>query len=201
MSDSRTTVVPSRTVSWVIRDRAITVAATLLVLLIGLTGWRYYSERRLGRIILTNQGTPLLVQVLPDTGDEPIDEPFDVVTRSTVALPAADYRLRVNGVGRLGRTYRFAVNRGETIAHQLSLDEGRLLGGDVDPSRWAGGDRPREEPMPFALVTRALELTPGRSDIVEFTGSSVLRRDAATGEPVWDTANPKPPYGPAIFPG
>jgi hypothetical protein len=193
--------VPSQTVSWVIRDRAITVAATLLVLLIGLTGWRYYSERRLGRIVLTNHGTPLLVQVLPETGDEPIDEPFDVVTRSTLALPAGDYRLRVNAVGRLGRTYQFAVNRGETIAHELSLDEGRLLGVEVDPSRWAGGDRPREKSMPFAVVTRALELTPGRSDIVELTGNSVVRRDAATGNPVWDTANPKTPYGSGRDPG
>jgi hypothetical protein len=184
-----------------IRDRAITVAVTLLVLLIGFAGWRYFSQRRLGRIILINQGPPLSVQVLPDTGDEPIDEPFDLVTRRTLALPEGDYRLRVNAVGRLGRTYRFAVNRGETIEHELSLDEGRLLGRDLDPSDWAGQDKPREEPMPFALVTRALELNPGRCDIVELNGKSVVRRDSITGEVVWDTANPKTPYGPARDPG
>jgi hypothetical protein len=186
----------------IIRDRAATVAATLLVLIVGLAGWRYYSERRLGRIVLTNRGVPLLVHVLPESGDLPLYEPIDVVTRSTLALPAGDYRLRVNGVGRLGQTYRLGVNQGETIAHELSLDEGRLLGCDLDPSRWgSGGERPREEPMPFALVTRALELTPGRSDIVELTGRAVLRRDAITGLPVWDTANPKTPYGPGRDPG
>jgi hypothetical protein len=184
-----------------IRDRAITVVATLVVLLIGMTGWRYYSQLRLGRIVLTNHGIPLLVQVLPESGDEPMDEPFDLVTRSTLALPAGDYRLRVDGVGRLGRTYRLAVNRGETIAHELSLDEGRLLAGDVDASNWGGGDRPREAPMPFALVTTALELTPGRSDIVELAGGTIVRRDAATGAPVWDTANPKTPYRPGREPG
>src|SRR4051812_35291600 len=87
----------------IIRDRAMTVVATLLVLLIGLTGWWYFSQRRLGRIVLTNHSVPLLVQVLPESGDEPVGEPIDLVTRSTLALPAGDYRLRVNGVGRLGR--------------------------------------------------------------------------------------------------
>ena len=57
------------------------------------------------------------MQVLDESGEEPIGEPVDLVTESTLALPDGDYRLRVNGVGRLGRTYRFAVNRGETIAH------------------------------------------------------------------------------------
>ena len=128
-----------------------------MVLLIGFGGWWYYSQQRLGRIILTNQGTPLLVQVWPEAGDEPLDEPFDVVARSTLALPAGDYRLRINAVGRLGRTYRFAVNRGETIADDLSLDDGRLLGGDSSTSR-SSGQRPREEPMPFANVTKPSSL-------------------------------------------
>ena len=66
--------------------------------------------------------------MLARVGDEPIGEPVEVFKKSTLALPDGDYRLRVNGEGRLGRTYRFAVNRGETIAHKLSLDEGRLLG-------------------------------------------------------------------------
>ena len=165
-------------------------------MIIGLTGWRYYSQWRLGRVVLTNHGIPLLVQVLPDSGDEPMDEPFDVVRRSTLTLPAGDYRLRVNGAGRLGQTYQFAVNRGETIAHTLSLDEGRLLAENVDPSRWAGGgEGPREEPMPFAWVTKALELTSGRFDFVELTATAALRRDGASGKLVWDTANPAAPYG------
>ena len=117
------------------RDRALAVVATLLVLLIGLGGWCWYSQWRLGRIVLTNHGIPLLVQELPESGDEPLDEPFDLVHRSTLALPAGDYRLRVNGVGRLGRTYRFAVNRGETITYELSLDQGPPAGGRCGPVR------------------------------------------------------------------
>ena len=132
--------------------------------------------------------------MLDAESDEPVGEPVEVFKKSTLALPDGDYRLRVNGEGRLGRTYRFAVNRGETIAHKLSLDEGRLLGRDDNPYANPVGDRPREEPMPFALVTVALELTPGKSDIVEFTGKTLIRRDGATGNVVWDAANPISPH-------
>ncbi len=185
----------------ILRDRALTVLATLLVLLLSLAAWRYYSHWRLGRIILTNDGIPLLAQLLPESGDEPLAEPFDVVARSTLSLPAGDYRLRVNGIGRLGQTYRLAVNQGETITYELSLDEGRLLKAAGDPPNWGPGQRPRDEPMPFAPVTTALELTPGRFDILEFTGPAVLRRDARTGELVWNTAKPKTPFGPGHDPG
>jgi hypothetical protein len=180
---------------------ASTVAATSLVLLGGLAVWRSFSEWRLGRIELTNEGPPLIVQVLAETTDEPIGEPIDLLETTTLALPDGDYRLRVDGLGRLGRTYRFVVNRGETMAHELSLDEGRLLGREWSLRYWAGiGDKPREEPMPFALVTRVLELTPGKSDIVEFTGKSLIRRDGVTGQPVWDVANPRSPYDPGRDP-
>ena len=54
--------------------------------------------------------------------------------------------------------------------------------------------------MPFAPVTTALELTPGRFDIVEFSGPTVIRRDTPTGTPVWDIANPKTPFAPARDP-
>ena len=186
----------------ILRDRTLTVLATLLVLLISLAAWWYYSHWRLGRIILTNHGIPLLAQLLSESGDEPVGEPFDIVTRTTLALPAGDYRLRINGVGRLGRTYRFAVNQGETITHELSLDEGRLLAEYVDPQAWnRGSERLREDLMPFAPVTKALELTPGKSDIIELTTRTFLRREAERGTPVWDIANPKVPYAPGHDPG
>ena len=64
-----------------IRLMAVTVATTLLVMFVGSAAWRIYADWRLGRIELTNDGPPLTAQVLPDSGDEPIGEPFDVVTR------------------------------------------------------------------------------------------------------------------------
>ncbi len=195
----------------ILRARALTVLATLVILLILLAAWRYHTHWRLGRIILTNQGIPLLAQLFPETGDEPLGEPFDVVARSTLDLPPGDYRLRVNGVGRLGRTYRFAVNPSETMTHELSLDDGHISAGDADRANQAGrGDRPREEPTPYAPLTKALELTPGKFDIVELNGrtvligpdgGTVLRRDPATGKPVWKTPDPNVPHAPSRDPG
>ena len=79
------------------------------------------------------------------------DEPFDIVTRSTLTLPAGDYRMRLTAPGRLGRTYRFAVNRGELLAQPLSIDEGLLLGGERSPAMGTLGQRsPRSDPVSTA---------------------------------------------------
>ncbi len=170
-----------------IRDRVLTVAATVLAFSVGFAAWRFYSEWRLGRIELTNGGDPLVAQVLPEQGDDPIGEPFDLVTRTTLALPAGDYRLRVHGVGRLGRTFRFAVNQGETQTHAVSLDEGRLLGGEPIP-QFGGQPKLEPEPRPFARVTAVVELVPGKCDVAEWNGKAMIRRDGLTGKPVWDSS-------------
>ena len=164
-------------------------SATIVLLMLGaFAGWHLYTQWRLGWIELTNDGPPLVAQVLPEAGDEPLGEPFHVATRTTLALPAGDYRLRVHGVGRLGRTYRFAVNRGETQTHALSLEEGRLLGQESVPPQMRGDEKSRETPIPFAATTVALELTPGRADLIECTGQTVIRRDCKTGKPVRDSS-------------
>ena len=64
----------------------------------------------------------------------------------------------------------------------LTLRVGALTTGrgkSRGPSRWS---------------TQALELSPGKFDFVEMTSQTVLRRDAVTGQPVWDASSPKDPY-------
>src|SRR5579885_3045877 len=90
---------------------ATTVAATLLVLLAAFASWRALANWRQGRVVLTNDGPPLTVQVLDASGEEPIGEPVELIRRASLALPPGDYRLRITGEGRLSRTYRLAVNR------------------------------------------------------------------------------------------
>jgi hypothetical protein len=167
--------------------------ATLLLVAAGFLTWNFYASWRIGRIELTNDGPPLTAQIFPETGDLPLDEPLDIVTRSTLALPAGDYRMRLTAPGRLGRTYRFAVNRGELLAQTLSLDEGLLLGGERSPEMLALGQR-RPDPIPFPQTLAAVELTPGRRDFVEWTRSTMIRRDPQTGWVVWDAAQPRKPF-------
>ncbi len=101
----------------VILTIAAAAAATLLLMAGSVLAWRFYAEWRLGRIELKTDDGPVVAQVLAESSDTPIGDPFDLVTRAVVTLPDGEYRLRVNGMGRLGRTYRFAVNRGETQTH------------------------------------------------------------------------------------
>jgi PQQ-like domain len=167
-------------------------AATLLLMAGTVAAWRTYTEWRQGRIELITDGAPVVCQVIAEMSDDPIGEPFDLVTRAIVALPAGEYRLRVNGTGRLGRTFRFTVNRGETQTHAILIDEGRLLGGERAPD--IGSPHPRREvPIPFAPVIAALELTPGKADLIEWSASSLLCRDGATGKTKWDAFQPATP--------
>ena len=189
----------------------ISVAATLVVVAMSVVGWWFYGQWRTGRVELLTEGDPVVVQVLAEDSDAPIGEPFDLATRAVVELPDGDYRLRVNGKGRLGRTFRVAVNRGETLEHSVSIDEGRLLGGEPESEspheekrlrrivdrEDDRNPRPRASlrwPIPFAKVTTALELTPGKADLIEWTDKSLVRRDGTTGNVIWDALHPAKPF-------
>ena len=176
-----------------IRGAAIGAIAAVVLMAGSVAGWQFYSEWRLGRIELTNDGIPLTVQVLSESGEDAIGEPIDLVTRTTLALPDGDYRLRVSGVGRLSETFRFAVNRGETQTHRISLDHSRLLREDRD-LRFANRKRIPEQPMLFARTTVPLEVKRGVADIIEWNRDSLIRRDGATGKVVWDARRPEKPF-------
>ena len=111
------------------RSGAIGIAATVLLMLGAVLGWRYYSDWRLGRVELTTDGPPLTAQVLAESGDEPIGEPFDFGTRTGPLL--AGRRLsapRSPGPAGSAGPIDSGVNRGETHSYRLSLDEGLLAG-------------------------------------------------------------------------
>jgi tRNA A-37 threonylcarbamoyl transferase component Bud32 len=160
---------------------AIATAATILLMIAGFAAARFYNAWRLGRLVLASDGPPLSAVVLPESGEEPIGEPFDIGTRTVLSLPHGDYRLRVTGAGLMGQTYRVAVNRGETRTHRLVLDDDHMLG---------------KSPVPYAVVTEGIELTPGRADFIEWNGVSLIRRDGATGKALWDTSRPARPWEP-----
>ncbi len=162
---------------------AVGIAATVLLMLVAVLGWRSYSDWRLGRIELTTDGSPLTGRLLAGSSDEPVGEPFEFGSRTVLSLPGGDYRLRLTGTGQLGQTYRMAVNRGETHAHRLSLSEGLMIVGDE---------------FPLGPATDALALTPGKADFIQWDYDALIRRDGATGRPIWDAAvavNEKDPGG------
>ncbi len=162
-----------------------TAAIVVLLELAALVAWWIHDGWRRGQVVLDSNATPLRVQVLDESGTTTIGEPVDVVGKRTLSLPAGDYRLRVDGDGLLGRTYRMAVVRGETATHGLNLDEGRLLGEEpLEPDGYAKPDPPR--PIPFEKNTSAVELRPGRLSLVEWSAQSLLVRDGPNGHVMWD---------------
>ncbi len=149
----------------------------------------------MGRVVLTTEGEPVVVQVLEEEKDGLIGEAFDLARRAVVTLPEGEYRLRVDGKGRLGRTYRFAVNRGETQTHPVSIDEGRLLGGEPNIESTHIGDYWRRgETFRFAPVTRVVELTPGVARVIEWSNEHLICRDGARGGVIWDAFHPAKPF-------
>ena len=168
--------------------RVAVIGASVVMLLFG--GWRFYEGWRSGWVELIAEGESVVVQVLEEVSEEPLGERMGLVDRVVIELPAGEYKLRVEGRGRLSRTFRIAVNRGEMLAHRVSIDEGRLLGGEPGPSV---EDEKTKPPMriPASIATGALELTPGKADLVACTEKTVSRRDGATGKVNWEVVSPQ----------
>ena len=102
-----------------IRGRRKEIACAIVgcgLAVLGILGSLFYSHWRMGSVVLTAMGDAVVVQVLEEESDRPVGGPVGLVDRAVIALPAGEYRLRVDGKGRVGRTFRFSVNRGETLA-------------------------------------------------------------------------------------
>ena len=93
---------------------SMVVAATTLLIVGSFLAWRSYNDSRLGRVLLSTDGPPLTAQVLSESGEEQIGEPFAVGSRTVVSLPADAYRLRVEGPGILGRDIPIRGRPGRT---------------------------------------------------------------------------------------
>ena len=105
---------------------------------------------------------------------------FAIGERGVLSLPPGDYRLRVQGPGLLGQTYRVAINRGETRTHRVTIDYNRLLGTGII----------------YRFHATAVMVTPGKAGIEWSGGTTLLRRDGTAGQPVWDAARAAQPRDP-----
>ncbi len=180
-------VIEPRTTRVDSRGRLRAAARLVLVVLAAeaviLAAWWAYDGCRRGHLVLESNGPPLRVEVLDESGTRRIREPVDLLTTRTIDLSAGDYRLRVSSPGLLSRTYRLAVIRGQTSIHRLSLDEGRLLGQDRRPPEYAVPEP--SLPIPYSGDVKAVELTPGRSSLVEWNNRNILLRDPEDGRVIW----------------
>ena len=73
-----------------------------------------------------------------------------------------------------------------------------MLGGDPVPT---GSFQHRPPPhLPISATTVAIELTAGKADLIDWSDTSLIRRDGVTGHPVWDAFRPPKPFAPGRDP-
>ncbi len=194
---------PSRRI--ILRTAAVLIALELAAF----AAWWVHDGWRRGQVELINSGAPLTVEVLDESGTSPVGEPIELITRATLRLPDGDYWVRLSGMGRLGQTYRLAVNRGDSIRYEVSLDRGRLRLAEPDD---AFQEKSPAGPVPFHSSTAVLPLARGPADLVHAGRGTVLRRDGRTGAVIWDASRASPsalmspfaaprPAGPLVDPG
>ncbi len=114
---ARRTPVWEKTARWVKRQKksvAIgTIAAVTSVVLAGacLAFWLRHEQSKLGRLNLSTRGETLTAEILDAKRDVRVVEPFTVPTRSPVALPEGDYRVRLSAPRKLSETYQLRLER------------------------------------------------------------------------------------------
>ena len=73
-----------------------------------------------------------------------------------------------------------------------------MPGGDPVPT---GSFQHRPPPhLPISATTVAIELTAGKADLIDWSDTSLIRRDGVTGHPVWDAFRPPKPFAPGRDP-
>ncbi len=135
-----------------IRVATMAIVATLLALVAGFAGWRTYTEWRLGRIELKTTARRSRPRSSPNQATARWANHFEIVERLDLGAPSRGVSLRrLSAKGHRGRTYRFAVNRAESVTNPISLDDGRLLVGNFAA---VGGtsERPGEQAIPLPLL-------------------------------------------------
>ena len=58
------------------------IVASFVVGAASIVGWQYYTESRIGRVELLTEGDAVAAQVLDESRELAIGEPFDLVTRA-----------------------------------------------------------------------------------------------------------------------
>jgi serine/threonine protein kinase len=152
-----------------------TIAAVISVVLAGscLAFWLQHQQSKLGRLSLSTTGEPLIAEVLEPNHDARVVEPFTVPTKSPLALPAGDYRVRLSAPRKVSETY------------QLRLERGLNQNYDVDLSRRDYG-RPNQEQATQDTCRAYPYRVEGRRDLdlIEIDKQSVSRM-ACGRRPIW----------------
>lgn len=155
------------------------VAATLVLTIVGMTGWLWYQDWRLGRLTLKTDRPPVIAELLNEH-DELATPSFTVPTQEPVAVPADKYRLRVSQPGRFSQSYQVAIERGLFPAQfAFNLDDQMLAGADGSTKLRVDRD--------LAIVTQQ-----GRANVVLLDSRGIQHSGWPSGGATWSVSLDKP---------
>jgi outer membrane protein assembly factor BamB/tRNA A-37 threonylcarbamoyl transferase component Bud32 len=163
-----------RLARWAHRNRRSVALVLFAGLLTALTlagavgGWRWYDERRRGRLMLNTADDRFYVaEVLDDSGRQVMPS-LTAPTEQPGSLPEGRYHLRLSALGSLSETFQFDVERGRAATYKIGLNQRRL---------W----EPLEMTGQFQLIR-----IDGRTDIFMMKEDRLRRINGATGKVMWD---------------
>lgn len=174
---------------WVKRNRrqlataAVTVVATIALLVGGSQWWQLRQAWRLATLKLNTQKGPLTAELLTAAGDIVVPA-FTVPNEQPLSIPEGEYRLRVSGRGAFSKTAWMTVKPRQALQLNVDLDHRELY-----PPIGVGSVGGYE----FIDFGNDLDLivlpeTPNVPDLDKagIRSPNLLRRvDAATGKDVW----------------
>ena len=166
---------------------AIVVAATTLLIVGSFLGWRFYSEWRLGRVVLSTDGPPLTAQVLAESGDEADRR---AVRRRHAHRPAAAGRRLPAARHGYGSARSNVPVRG-----QPRRDAAPIASRSTRTACW-GRSRSRMRSPRKPWGSRRARRTSSSGP-----AQTLIRRDGATGKPIWDAVAAGEAVGPEARPG
>lgn len=187
-----------RTNRWVKRQRrsvaltAITVVATLAVVLSGLAGGYAWKRSQLAFVMLKTDHPPLVSEWI-DNGEHVIP-PATVPTQNRLEVPAGNYEFRLSGHDRLSQTYTVELKPGESFDHKVDLDD-QLLWGDRKIERsyqmvrfeQRANTSNEENERLLQTLSKSNNLSANsRCDVVLLTGDGLQCLNGQTGEARWN---------------
>ncbi len=147
---------------------ALTVAASLVLMIGGTVGWSAYRTSLQGKVALATDDTKLAAEVLAADSNKVVIENFSLPTQQPESIEEGEYRLRLSEPGQLGATYQLLIDRGKEAKADVSLGEQQMT-----------------SPLDIDRQYDLLDVG-GRHDIIVRTPTGARRVDPRTGAEEWN---------------
>jgi len=192
------------------------VAATLLLVVLGVVGSYSWQRSQLAFVMLKTDHPPLVAELRRD--GERVAPPATVPTQHRLEVPSGRYEMRLTSDGRLSQLFDVVLGPGESLERKLDLED-QLLWRDVTLDRsyrlahftsrltsrneaqrpesrtTSGPSSDGGKPVADAEIQLAERVGHSRTDVIALTNDGLRCIDGATGSDRWDLNLREPTQG------